>query len=84
MKLVRAAQRNGLPVDRLLDAGESLSMTSIAFIELRNIAHGNLTDMIGFEHSGTPDYSPEARELALKHLTTFPLKIRKAGTGASV
>jgi hypothetical protein len=69
MKLVRAGQRNGVPVDRLFDAGEGLTTRSIAFIELRNrIAHGNLTDLVGFEHSGTPDYSPEAREVALKHL----------------
>src|ERR1035438_9589791 len=46
MKLVRAGQRNGLPVDRLLDAGESLGTKSIAFIEMRNrTAHGNLAEM---------------------------------------
>ena len=69
IKLVRAGQRNGLPVDHLLDAGESLRAQSIAFIELRNrIAHGNLTNIVVFEDSGTPGYLAEAREVALKHL----------------
>jgi hypothetical protein len=70
MKLLRLGKRNGLPIDRLLEPGESLQAKSIAFLNLRNrIAHGNLAGLIGFEHRGTPDYSPEARDVALKHLS---------------
>ena len=66
MKLIRDGKRKSLPVDRLLDSGESFTRLSIAFIELRNrLAHGNLTNVIGFEHHGTPDYSLAAQELAL-------------------
>jgi hypothetical protein len=69
MRLVRAGKKNGLPVDKLLDVSEGFTAQSIAFIDLRNkIAHGNLTGLIGFEGSGTPDYSPQARKSALKQL----------------
>ena len=69
MKLVRTAKSCGLPVDRLLDRGESLTSQSINFIDLRNkIAHGNLTDLIGLEHCATTDYSAQAREIALRQL----------------
>ena len=69
MKLLREASDKGLPVDRLLAPGESLKEASIEFIDLRNrLAHGNLSGIIGFEQSGTPDYSAEAREAALIHM----------------
>jgi hypothetical protein len=71
MKLLREAKRKGLPVELLLGAGESFdrTVTGIEFIELRNrIAHGNLSGMLGFEHNGTPDYSPAAKEAAFNHL----------------
>jgi hypothetical protein len=69
MKFLKEAGRKGFPVARLLGTGESFGGASIEFIELRNrIAHGNLSGIVGFEHRGTPDYSPEARERALNHL----------------
>ena len=69
LKLVRTAERHGLPVHQLLNQGEGLTGKSLAFIDLRNrIAHGNLAGLIGFEHEGTPDYSAHAREVALEHL----------------
>jgi hypothetical protein len=70
LKLVRLADRRGLPVKQLMDDSESLKGKSLAFIDLRNrIAHGNLAGLIGFEHQGTPDYSARARDIALEHLT---------------
>jgi hypothetical protein len=69
MKLVRDAERKGLPVVHLLGVRESLRGASIEFVELRNrIAHGNLSGLVGFEHSGTTDYSSTAREVAFDHL----------------
>jgi hypothetical protein len=69
MKLLREGHRNGLPIDQLFDEGETVATDPINFIRLRNkIAHGNLADIIGLEHNGTPDYSPKAREIALDHL----------------
>ena len=69
LKLVRIAEQRGLPVSQLLNPGETLKGKSLAFIDLRNrIAHGNLAGLIGFEHQGTPDYSSDAREIALDHL----------------
>ena len=69
MKLVRTGQRAGLPISTLLEGHETVATNSIAFIELRNrIAHGNLTGIVGFENRGTPDYSQQARTIALKHL----------------
>jgi hypothetical protein len=69
IKQLRDGDKNGLPVAALLGPGESLRGRSVEFIDLRNrIAHGNLQGMIGFEHTGTPDYSREAREAALSHM----------------
>jgi hypothetical protein len=69
MKLLRDGAEKGLPVDCLLGPGESLKGADIDFVKLRNgMAHGNLTGIIGFEHNGTPDYSAEAREMALAQM----------------
>jgi len=52
-------------VNKLLSDGRA----SIEFIDLRNrIAHGNLEGIVGFEHTGSPDYSGEARVAALSHM----------------
>jgi hypothetical protein len=69
MKLLRDATGMGLPVQCLLRPGESLKARSIEFVDLRNqLAHGNLTGIVGFERTGTPDYSEEARRAALSHM----------------
>lgn len=69
MKLLRDGAGKGMPVASLLTLGESLKAPSIEFVELRNrLAHGNLAGIIGFEHSGTPDYSVKARESALTQM----------------
>ncbi|HLG98886.1 MAG TPA: hypothetical protein VKX49_21425 [Bryobacteraceae bacterium] len=70
MKLIREGNRKGLPVEKLLEPDESIGGSSIAFIELRNkLAHGNFAGVLGFEERGAPDYSEEAKEVALKQLT---------------
>lgn len=66
MKLLRDAAGRGLPVSSLLAKDESLRAATIEFVELRNrLAHGNLAGIIGFEDNSAPDYSEEAREIAL-------------------
>lgn len=70
-KLLRIAQKAGLPVDSLLDVGETLKTDgSLAFLRLRNgIAHGNVEGIIDISREGFAlDYSQKARELALEHL----------------
>jgi len=69
-KLLKKGRKNGLPIDRLLSEGESLQgKKEIEFVDLRNrLAHGNLRDLMGFEHTGTTDYSGKARKVALDHL----------------
>jgi hypothetical protein len=69
MKQLREGDLKGLPLKALLGPGESLRDKSIEFIDLRNrLAHGNLQGIVGFEHTGTPDYSEDARETALSHM----------------
>ena len=70
MKLLRTAGDRGLPTRQLLAKGESLTSTSIGFIEAAapRLPMEIFAGIIGFE--GTlPDYSIEAlREAALSHL----------------
>ena len=69
MKLLKAAEKNGLPVHCLVGPSESLKARSVEFIDLRNgIGHGNLEGIIGFGETGTTDYSSQARETALTQM----------------
>ena len=71
VKLLRIAQKAGLPVDSLLEVGETLKTDrSVTFVRLRKgIAHGNLDGIIDTSQEGFAlDYSAKARALALEHL----------------
>lgn len=69
-KLLRRAEKMGLPVQYLLSPGETFKTDKSArFVVLRNqLAHGNLESVIEFKAGGATDYNADARLVALDQI----------------
>lgn len=63
-KLLRRAEKMGLPVQYLLSPGETFKTDKSArFVVLRNqLAHGNIESVIEFKAGGATDYNADAIE----------------------